>query len=92
MHLDFCFVQLAHTLKRRREKWEKKPGETERERQKFFCLISRKNVISELTSMAFSVEIQYFCWTKCKNVLSHGISHSGMEQFFILPRLPQLLI
>lgn len=82
--LDFWFDQFDPTLKRERM------GDRS---QKFFCLTNfQKNITSELISMAFSVEIQYFCWTKCKNVLSHGISHSGMEQFFILPQLPQLLI
>lgn len=93
MHLALCFYHLAPTLKRRRKEGWGEGGDRERASEIFSVLfISRKDITSELITMAFSVEIQYFCWTKCKNILSHGISHSGVEQFFILLQLPQLLI
>lgn len=89
-NFDCCFDQLAPSSKGRRKKGGKGGQRVSRVFSVLF--ISRKNLTSELIGMAFSVEIQYFCWTKCKNVLSHGISHSRMEQFFILQQLPQLLI
>lgn len=71
MDLGLCFNQLAATLKGRlKEEGEEKSGNRETVSEVFLSLFLEKNPItSELISMAFSVEMQYFCWTKCKNLM-----------------------